>query len=528
MRKSLSAKIRQFDLLQQSNSFMYFLYSSFLFRKFFHSDLVREYEAKEGIELAFNSYNFLNILTRKIFYLLLIYLIQMAIGLDCFGMFFILLTVAGAVSKNIIALDSRAYNNVILMHVDPRKYAITVMNGYLMREALAMAVAFTGMSWYLEISIPVCLVYLAMYLSIHLAAEVVHMYFYVRNEYENNSSTLRGWLFVLSLLVTGIMIFLLLTGRIAVTNTLTAYGGLGVVPVGILAYFIMKGDINYKRFYRFNLTEEAITGNREVVVQSTHTYVNVTEMNRNLKADEISSSRKGYDFLFQAFMSRYRRTFLKGIIIKLAVIAVGGAVLIAIPFFRDLGISGDKLADVLFDQSRLLIYIIYWFSQSGKSFIITCFMQIDRFLIHYSFFRKSDAISRNFGLRVMVTSIITLIPSIFMIVMIALLCLIHGVSGSLGRLAVLAVFVIVMSVFYGIYNVAAYYLLHPYGFDGQIVNKAYSLIDAFIYILSYLSFEIRFTLSSTLLTVITVILAAVSVGLYTAVIKVAPKSFRVR
>ena len=52
MKNSISQKIKRFDLNQQANSFFYWLYTNFIFKHFFHNDLVQEYEAKEGIELA--------------------------------------------------------------------------------------------------------------------------------------------------------------------------------------------------------------------------------------------------------------------------------------------------------------------------------------------------------------------------------------------------------------------------------------------------------------------------------------------
>lgn len=528
MKNSISAEIRHLDLLQQSNAIMYFLYSAFGFRKFFHSDLVREYEAKEGVELAVNAYNFMRKLTRKIIYLMFIYFVLFTLDNKCFGAVFILLTLGGAIAKEIVTLDMRAYNNVILMHVDPQRYAIGVINNYLLSEAATFTIAFVGVSWYLEIPVPVCLLYLAMYLSIHIVGEVFHISDYARCNYQPEENKWKGVVQLLALAVIVGMIALILTGKISISNSLVSWSAVAVIPMGILGYRILTRDFNYRRYYRYNLSVEALHKNDEVVVNTGRTTVNMTQMNREMVAGDIRSPAKGYDFLFKAFLTRYRKSFTGGILIKLAVITLGGLALIIVPSIKSLGFSGDYLINTVFEQSRLLIYVIYWFAEAGKGFIVSCFLQVDRFLVHYNFFRKSDAIAKNFRLRALTATGITLIPSLYMMLMFTIAYLIHSDSVDVTQLALLFMFVIVLSIFYSIYNVAAYYLMQPYGFDGQIVNKAYSIVDVVIYGLVYLSFEVRFSLTPVLLTVIAVVLAVISVVLYGAVVKLSPKNFRVR
>ena len=507
---------------------MYFLYNSFIFRKFFHSDLVREYEAKEGVELAFNAYNFLRTLANKIFYLLLVYLIPQTFDADCFGMLFILLSVGGMIMKDVVSLDRRAYNSVILMHVDPHDYAVAEINRYLLTETMTMGLALIGMSWYLEISVPILLVYLAMYLSVHLIGEVLSFYWYITNDYAGNNNPNKKWVYGGLVLTVAVMVYLLLTGKVVVTNEMCAWGGIALIPLGIAAYAVLEKDVNYNRYYRFNLSTDAFAGKKEVVVNTGRTTVNMTEMNRNIVTGKIDSRYKGYDFLFHAFLSRYRKSFTGGIVIKLVVITVIGAVLIALPFVREFEIEGEMIINAIMNQSRLLIYIVYWFAMAGKNFIVSCFMQIDRYLVNYSFFRKTNAISKNYTLRVLTATVITLIPSIYMLVIISIICLVHAVTVSIGSIAVLFLFVIVLGVFYSIYNVSAYYLMQPYGFNGEVINKAYSVVDVVIYMLVYVSFEVEFTLTGGILAAIAITLTVISAILYVAVIRKAPSSFRVR
>ena len=446
---------------------------------------------------------------------------------DVFGAVFIALTIAGSLWKNIIGMDVRAFNSVVLMHVDPKQYARTEIDRYLMREAFSMGIALIGMSYYLEISISVSLVFLFIYLSLHMIGEVFSMYDYARNDYQGNSSKFSAVINSSALLLCAAAIWLLISGKILISNNVAAYSAFVLVPLGILAYRILLNDFNYQRLYRYNLSVEKLFTENRVVV-SGKSSVNLTAMSKSLDNRKVSGSGKGYDFLFKAFLTRYHRTFSKGLIIKMAAITVVGIAAASLPLIKSLGITGDLIIRTVFSLSRLLIYIIYWFAQAGKSFIMSCFLQIDRYLVNYSFFRRSEDIRKNFHLRTLAAMVITLIPSLYMLLVITVIGLIYGCLPETGELMLLYGMVIVLSIFYSIYEMSAYYLLQPYDFNGTIVNKAYAVVDVFVYVLAYLCLEIDFRLSAGLVIGISVIAVFASVILYAAVIRRAPSKFRVR
>lgn len=526
MKNSIARKIRRFDLIQQTNSFFYWLYSSPVLKRFFHSDLVEEYESKEGIELAFNSLNFLRTVSRKILYLLIIYVIAIADSENCFGALFFLLTVMGGLLRRIINFDVKAYNNVILMKVNPGDYAKVQIDDYLKKQFFTLLTAFFPMTYYLEISYQMAVAFVLIYLAIHLILEQFHVMEIIRNNFEADLPKGRQRLNLLFLAAAGILIYFCVSGMIRIENKHVALSVLALVPVAVSSYMYLVNRVNYVRFFRHNLSIEKITKTEEIVVAG-RTSVNMSEMRKGLKAIGIKSRKKGYEFLFDAFKERYRNTFSKSLKIEVIIVLIIGAALLLSPVLIDF-IDGPMMVDFIVSNMRYFFLIIYIFAQTGKSFIVSCFLQIDRYLVNYNFFRRTQDIGENFKIRLKAVISSTMIPTLLTLFFISLCYILYSSSFEAKTLIMLIVFPVALAVFYPVYNLSAYYLFQPYSYEGQVVNKAYSVVDYLVYLISYLTWQIEFRMNIYVLVFIIITCAIISAGLYSAVMKRSPRKFRVR
>ncbi len=82
--------------------------------------------------------------------------------------------------------------------------------------------------------------------------------------------------------------------------------------------------------------------------------------------------------------------------------------------------------------------------------------------------------------------------------------------------------------FFTLYQLALYYLLCPYTFDGAIANKVYSIIDTVTYVVLYSTYQIPVNNNVLVYSLLLLAMVIISAGLFWAVSVIAPKHFRIR
>ncbi|MBQ4254128.1 MAG: hypothetical protein II712_04785, partial [Erysipelotrichaceae bacterium] len=426
---------------------------------------------------------------------------------------FIFLTIAGAAFKRIIEFSINEYEMIMLFKVDSRRYVRQQISTFIIKDGLMMFIALL----LLYRPIGVILFYTFIYISIHLIAEGIRIAVIEHNGYQIP----RNWVHLAIALVPLLLMGLCIWQNFLLQEKPLFYSVPVIALCDVLVCYYLYKYPNYKRMHKYNLTIERINGGAKAL----------DDMKQTPKLRDRKSKRSmgtGYQFINRIFIERYRSEFAGTLFIAPITALIAGLVFVFLPVFIDE--MAAQILRTVYDKLSLLFYLMYLAAQSYQRYIKLNFMEIDRYMINYSFYRNRESIMINLKLRL--KNILMMGTPTPLILSLAL-GLGLGINGrgqfSAYEIIVAVALPIVLHLFFSIYTVASYYLLQPYSFDGTSASKVYNAINYVMYLIVYFLFmadEIVF--SPRMLMIITSILAVVSAAMFVLVIKLAPDNFRVR
>lgn len=505
---SLNHQVNKYISDRKTNALIYILSKAPILEFFFHEDLVSEYVAKEGISMALHSLSYGFALTKKIMYVEILANI-IPEELQCHV--FVFFSIIGSLLSPIISFSMTEYEMIMLMRADSTRYVRHQLRTFIIKDVAMMGIALL----LLHESFLIELFYLLLYLSIHLIIEGFRIALIERNGFE----FLKPWINTVILgsaaAIAVAMYFLGLTIR----KQALLFCVLPLLVCGCLCWYYLWKYPNYRRMHSYNLTIDRINGGARNLQETSAP---------KISEKERGSREKGFYYINKIFLQRYRSDFIGTIMISPIIALVAGTAFVIVPFF--LPELKMNIMHTIFDKLQLLFYLMYCAAQSYQRYIRLNFMELDRYMISYSFYRTKEAISLNLRLRLR-NVLLMGAPTAF-IISVALLAgfAIHG-NGEFTpmMLTVAALLPLILHVFFAIYTVAMYYLLQPYSFDGTSASKVYNAINYILYIVVYFIFMTdELTFSPLVLMIITAILAVISAVLFVLVIKLAPSNFRVR
>lgn len=238
--------------------------------------------------------------------------------------------------------------------------------------------------------------------------------------------------------------------------------------------------------------------------------------------DNYVSSLHGLAYLNDLFVHRHKK-LLYGLSTKIAIgIAILFAGLIAaVLFFPGLGESFRTFPDELAGTMVFIVYAI----NSGTAANSVLFVNCDRSLLTYSFFKRSDQILGLFRLRLLTMIRINLLPTLTMAAGFVLLAFFSG--GNLVSAMLLGVMVVTLSVFFSVHYLMLYYLIQPFNNAGKIVKPSYNIAVVVTYVVCYELIGVEMPL---IVFALCVIVACVLYSLVATVLvlKCSAKRFRIR
>ncbi len=160
MSSSTYKTISNIQRTQNVNSFFYFLSHNFIFKHFFYDDLVNNYVSKEGVLLTSRIIQFLWRVIKRIGYLLVLVILailQNYNGNSLFAPLYLLLTVLGGLTKNIIRMDNDDYYAVRLLKVPATTYSKFLIDRYVIQQFVCGALGMIVVSQLLALPYWYCL-----------------------------------------------------------------------------------------------------------------------------------------------------------------------------------------------------------------------------------------------------------------------------------------------------------------------------------------------------------------------------------
>lgn len=304
-----------------------------------------------------------------------------------------------------------------------------------------------------------------------------------------------------------------------------------IVLINSLVFYIVfviafiLGLLSFKYIVKFNnytkMCKDTIRKDELIPTESESS----AKMYKSQISDEKikDTSKEGYAYFNYIFNMRHRKMLTnatKNISIGLVIFFV--IAIVASVYFPKFS---KDINNLLKNCLPYYLFVMY-FMNRGQKICQTMFMNCDRSMLTYRFYREKDAVLSLFKERLKTLIKLNIIPGIIMALgSVILLATTGGASTTVYIITFLTI--ISMSIFFSVHYLVLYYLLQPYDVNLDIKNPAFMTICGVTYFICYVASQVQiptlqFGICMCLFTIIYSILS-----LYLAY-KYAPTRFKLR
>ena len=171
------------------------------------------------------------------------------------------------------------------------------------------------------------------------------------------------------------------------------------------------------------------------------------------------------------------------------------------------------------------MFVMYLINR-GDSITKAMFINCDKAMLHYSFYRKGKTILEMFSLRLKSLVAINIRPAIVLAIGLSLLYALSGGTSQVLEYVVIIVTILCLSVFYSVHYLVMYYLLQPFNEQLEMKSPIYQAVMGMTYLVAYMfTIEISSIYFGVIVIGITIVYCIVSLLL---VYYFAPKTFRLK
>lgn len=434
-----------------------------------------------------------------------------------FGHFLVFLTLTGGwVNGYLFDVDPLADQAVLLLGMDARRYTLGNFAFQCGKVLVAYSLCSVICGGLMGAPLWLCLLAPLYTLGVKLAMDALRLKRLEKaGQWEENAQ----WAVVMLLLggpalayglpALGIWLPLWLSGAVMVLGIVA-----GVLSAGVVLTF---GDY---RYLRQQLRAQAAENARELDnAQEKAGRGQITDRM------DVHSSRKGFAYLNDLFIQRHRKLFWQPSLIFAAVAAcVVAAVVVALRLVPELREPINSVVLELLPASAFLMYLI----NRGAGFTQALFVNCDRSLLTYSFYKRPGYILRLFALRLRGIIAVNLVPALVIAVGLPLVLYASGGTAVENYFIVFAT-ILALSVFFSVHCLTLYYLLQPYTAGSEMKSGLYTVISGGTYLVCYLLLDNHEKLPPILFCVGAIVFSVVyCVVACLLVYFLAPKTFRIR
>ena len=428
------------------------------------------------------------------------------------------LTVIGSFANTFLFNPSRdKYYAIILMRMDARRNTL-VNYGYAMGKVLLGFLPFT-LLFGLTRGIPLwlCLLLPCSIAGMKLVSVTYTLWDYQKrgNVYNENEGTKTYWIAMTILLI-------LAYGSpalgIALPLWVSAAVFLACIPLGLLCIrriftFPDYPSVTRQLLYKMqNQMDQAVQSSKTVNQQFITTDTSIT------------SRRKGFEYLNELFIKRHRKILWKATIrIIYGCLVLFAMLLLAIYVFPQ---SREVINYMILSCLPLFLFALYAINR-GTNFTRALFMNCDRSLLTYGFFKQPKAILKLFQIRLREIVKINLVPAGILAAGLSILLFLSGGTEDPWNYAVVLVSIPCISVFFSVHHLILYYLLQPYNAGTEMKSGAFQIVQSLTYFACVLLMQLQVpTLLFGALSIVFCVLYSVIACVL--VYHLAPKTFKLR
>ena len=238
----------------------------------------------------------------------------------------------------------------------------------------------------------------------------------------------------------------------------------------------------------------------------------------------ITSSRKGFEYLNELFIKRHRK-ILWNASEKISFVCLMLFLGTLLVFYLKPEVK-EKVNDILLVFLPYFVFIMYSINR-GTGFTRALFMNCDRSLLTYSFYKKPDMVLKLFRIRLREITKINLLPAVIIGGGLSVLLYASGGTENPVNYVVIFVSVVCMSMFFSVHYLTIYYLLQPYNAGTELKSGTYRIVTSVTYLICFWMMQVR--MPTLVFGIICIIFClAYSVAACVLIYRFAPKTFRLR
>ncbi|MBR3988151.1 MAG: hypothetical protein IKK10_02485 [Clostridia bacterium] len=437
---------------------------------------------------------------------------------EIFMHLFLFGTIIGVMSNTYMLSTHRTkYYAIMLLNVDARKYNIINYVYEILKLSICYVIAFVVL--YFTAGIPLWLGLLSVLFTVGIKTAVVGYMFssFEKGNDVDGTNPFNGFTFPL------VILSAIMAGLFPAIGHPFPY----VAITGVMAVFTVLGVFGLIKICKFNLYREVSrqTLLKAATIKTDSKKTVVTNTAKAISADtNITSNKKGFEFLNELFIKRHKKILWKPVLIISAIaFAIFAIANIAVLYLPE---SASEVNGLLLNSLPYFLFIMYAINR-GMSYTQALFINCDHSLLTYSAYKKPKNILKLFTIRLREIVKMNLVPAFIIGAGLSALLFVSGGTDTPVNYLLLLFTPMAMSIFFSVHNLTIYYLLQPYNNNTEVKSGTYSIIMALTYAVCYIFMHIElptlyFGLSIVGFSIIYCLVACLFVY------KKAPETFRIR
>lgn len=455
------------------------------------------------------------------------------LGLYLYGIFLGLnLIVPISLQTISMAKPEREYYEMLLIFKENPKhfYILKMFLPLLINICFFMLIGLISFSL-LELSIAHLFFLLLSYILLRISSEALGCL--IREKTDFLESKYQNWLFKLPVALAGLIVAYLpfiLMKPYPLTSLSLALLCLIAALLAVPSFLYLR-NYNFHILKRKSLDIQGFVANMNAV-QDNSMVLNQFIVKKNAYTDQVpekvTQDKSGLVYAHALFFYRFKKMFTRPVLIRF-LICLGAMLILLIAslilrnkdFFRD-GLANFQIIKLM----PAIFYLSAVVLSFGRNFTSLIFANMDRNLLPYNFYRRSDLVRE--GLRIRFLYLAKLTAPIILVLVIGL-----GVWSFLfipdqgADILIVLGTIIIETIFFNFYYLVTYYLFQPYNANMQIKSVPMQLSNLAIYIMTMVLYMNKDLPLMIYLIVAGLELAFIMVSV-PLLIHLSPKNFRLR
>lgn len=471
------------------------------------------------------------------------------LGVEVYWLFFFMNFLLGSfVNSKICACDEKDYLLVGLLRIDARKYFLLKVFKSQITQIIYYTAFMLAAQHFFGGSVKTTLFYMTGFAAFRFIGEAFRLYLNDRfgMPFTDRNKILyhlyNAYVFVMVCVAYG-TIFCLVFMKYALEVKNIVFPDICVVAANpvflvisvILAAVSIRYIVNYKDY---PLAAKRLAG-FNAVMQKKVEAESVSKVNKNIEADDLTEKetgkrifeeKQGYEYLNAIFFERHKRIFSKPRRIKTVIsFALMAASIVAILIFKagstakEFNGFADDLWKTMDKIMTILVFVMYCIT-SGRRITKALFYNCDHSLLKYGYYRKPEAILKNFRIRLRFM-LKNELPMVFVLCVGFIIdTFLLGKIDQWVKLLSIIGCIVLLSIFYSVMYLCMYYIFQPYTEGGKETGVGYSICKGVIYIASYSCLQID-TIPQYFVSIVLAVTVTGLIAGYALAYLMAPKHF---